>query len=194
MTTSINPTDIILVSVVPKPRDLEIARVLGWYRIPLRFAPKVIEVDYLAFYQPGDFGADHRWRIETAAAVRGHELCRRSDLVRDEPDHPRANEEYYKIQLGPLIPLPQPIRAEKWKRLTFVYTTGAYLLSANTVEELVVRSEERELLWKSLRERAALGKRYQVESIEDFSLPLDFFTLLSQSSIHQNRHQYDDLS
>lgn len=92
------------------------------------------------------------------------------------------------------ITFTQPIRAEKWKRLTFVYTTGAYLMTANTVEELVVRSEERELLWKSLRERAALGKRYQVESIEDFTLPLDLFTLLAQSSAHENRDQYDDLS
>jgi hypothetical protein len=46
------PTDLILVCVLPTPRDLEIARLLGWYRIPLRTAPKVVAVDYLAFYQP----------------------------------------------------------------------------------------------------------------------------------------------
>ncbi len=43
------PTALMLVAVMPSPRDLEIARVLGWYRIPLRFAPKIIQVDYLAF-------------------------------------------------------------------------------------------------------------------------------------------------
>ncbi len=52
----ITPTDLILVCVLPGPRDLEIARLLGWYRIPLRTAPKVVAVDALAFYQPGAFG------------------------------------------------------------------------------------------------------------------------------------------
>ena len=51
----ISPTSLILVAVLPTPRDLEIARVLGWYRIPFRTAPKVVAVDYLAFYQPGSF-------------------------------------------------------------------------------------------------------------------------------------------
>jgi hypothetical protein len=49
----IHPTSLILVAVLNNPRDLEIARLLGWYRIPLRSAPKVIAVDYLAFYQTG---------------------------------------------------------------------------------------------------------------------------------------------
>ncbi len=35
----IDPTELILVCVLPRPRDLEIARLLGWYRIPLRTAP-----------------------------------------------------------------------------------------------------------------------------------------------------------
>ena len=37
-----NPSDLILVTYMPSPRDMEIARLLGWYRIPLRTAPKVI--------------------------------------------------------------------------------------------------------------------------------------------------------
>jgi hypothetical protein len=41
----IKPTDLILVCLLPTPRDLEIARLLGWYRIPLRTAPKVVAVD-----------------------------------------------------------------------------------------------------------------------------------------------------
>ena len=57
------PTDLILVAFMSTPRDLEIARVLGWYRIPLRTAPKVVSVDYLAFYQPASFGK-RKWLIE----------------------------------------------------------------------------------------------------------------------------------
>src|SRR5512137_2503837 len=104
----VTPTDLILVCVLPGPRDLEIARLLGWYRIPFRTAPKVVAVDSLAFYQPGTFGASGG-RIEFIAPVRGHELTTRAELLRDQPDHPHADEEYFKIQLGPLERLSRPI-------------------------------------------------------------------------------------
>ncbi len=100
-------------------------------------------------------------RIEWTAPVRGHELTTRAELLRDEPDHPRAGEEYFKIQLGPLERLPHPVVAEKWKRLTFLYTTGEYLLKAQTLNDLVVQSDERHLLWQSLRERAVNDQLYK---------------------------------
>jgi len=135
---------------------------LGWYRIPLRTAPKVVAVDYLAFYQPGSFG-DHAGRIEFVAQVHGHELTTRAELLRDEADHPRANEEYFKIQIGMLERLSRPIVAEKWRRLTFLYTTGEYLLKSGTLNDLVVNGDERQLLWKSLRERAENEQLYKVD-------------------------------
>lgn len=155
---------------MPRPRDLEIARLLGWYRIPLRSAPKVINVDYLAFYQASAFGAEHRWRIEMFAGVRGHELTTRAELLRDEPDHPRAREEYYKIQVGPLETLPRPIAAGRWRRITFLYTTGELLQRAKTINDLVVRSEEREVLWRSLRERALNAGAYRAADLPEIDL------------------------
>lgn len=164
-----SPSSLILVAILNNPRDLEIARVLGWYRIPLRSAPKVVAVDYLAFYQTSAFGED-RWRIRYLAPVRGHELTTRAELLRDEPDHPHAHHEYYKIQLGPLIALPQPILADKWRRITFLYTTGEYLAHARTVNDLVVAEDERSLLWQALRERASLAQQYHVDEVEDIQL------------------------
>lgn len=158
----LQPTDLILVCLLPTPRDLEIARLLGWYRIPLRTAPKVVAVDHLAFYQPASFG-DHGGRIEYVAPVRGHELTTRGELLKDEADHPRAKEEYYKIQLGALEKIKEPIQSEKWKRLTFLYTTGEYLLNARQLNDLVVLAEERDLLWKSLRERAENEQLYKAD-------------------------------
>ena len=159
-------TDLVLVCLLPLPRDMEIARLLGWYRIPLRTAPKVVSVDYLAFYQPGSFG-ERGGQIEFVAPVRGHELATRAELLRDEADHPRANEEYFKVQIGPLERLSSPIVAEKWRRLTFLYTTGEYVLNANTLNDLVVQTDERALLWKSLRERVEQQNLYKVEMPED---------------------------
>jgi hypothetical protein len=163
----IHPTSLVLVAVVNNQRDLEIARLLGWYRIPLRTAPKVVAVDFLAFYQTGAFG-DDKWRIQYIAPVHGHELSTRAELLKTEPDHPRANEEYYKIQLGPLERLSKPILAESWRRITFLYTTGEYLLGATTMNDLVVQSDERQLLWQALRERA--NQRYGSQDFLDINL------------------------
>lgn len=144
---------LILVSILPEQRDLEIARLLGWYRIPLKSAPKVIDVDYLAFYQTGAFGGEHRWRIENFCPVRGHELVTRAELFHAEQDHARANEEYFKISLGPMETLQTPITTDSWKRITFLYTLGELFNKAKIINDLVVHSEQRQILWQSLRER-----------------------------------------
>lgn len=169
-------TDLILVCVVPQPRDLEIARLLGWYRIPLRSAPKVVAVDQLAFYQSGRFG-ESSGRINFIAEVRGHELTTRNELLKDEADHPHSNEEYYKIQVGGLEKLPCPILADKWKRLTFLYTTGEYMLKAKTINDLVVNSEERAVLWRSLRERAENSQLYKI-NLPEAEIPIEIIIKL----------------
>ena len=165
----VRDSDLILVCLVPFPRDLEIARLLGWYRIPLRTAPKVVTVDHLAFYQPASFG-DLGGRIEFTAPVRGHELTTRAELLKDEAGHPRASEEYFRLQVGGLERLQHPIVSDKWRRLTFLYTTGEYLLRARKLNDLVVDSDERALLWRSLRERAEGAQLYHAE-MPDVEVP-----------------------
>lgn len=155
----LEPTDLVLVAVVKTPRDLEMARVLGWYRLPARTAPKILAVDWLAFYQTAAFGAE-KWSIRCAAPVRGHELTTRGALLRAEPDHPRAQALYYKLQLGLLETLPQPIPARRWRRLAFLYTTGERLMTATDIQDLVVGADERARLWQTLRERAGRAPAY----------------------------------
>jgi len=183
----LKPTDLILVCLLPTPRDLEIARLLGWYRIPLRTAPKVVAVDQLAFYQPSAFG-DRGGQIEYIAQVRGHELTTRGELLKDEADHPHANEEYYKLQIGALEKLKEPIKSEKWKRLTFLYTTGEYLLKAKSLNDLVVDGDERQLLWRSLRERAENSQLYKTDLPEADIPPEVLITLLG---IKESPASYD---
>lgn len=171
-------TALVLVGIMPAQRDLEIARLLGWYRIPLRTAPKVVDVDFLAFYQTASFGEADRWQIQFVAEVQGHELVNRVDLFRDEPDHPRAREEYYKIQIGPLNKLPSPIQADRWRRLTFLYTIGEYLNKAHTLNDLVVKSDERDVLWRSLRDRALQGSQYQTKDLPEVAIDPELLILL----------------
>jgi len=188
---SLKPTDLILVAFLPSPRDLEIARLLGWYRIPLRTAPKVVAVDYLAFYQPSAFG-ERGGQIEYIAEVRGHELTTRGELLKDDADHPRAKEEYYKIQIGGLEKLKEIIVAEKWKRITFLYTTGEYLLKAKTLNDLVVDGDERQLLWHSLRERAENEQLYKTDLPEADIPPEVLIALLGIKDIQAPYNAKDD--
>ena len=178
----IKDSSLILVAVINKLRDMEIARLLGWYRIPIRSAPKIIAVDHLAFYQTGAFG-DEKWQITYTAGLRGHELTTRLELLRDEPDHPHAQHEYYKLQLGPLERLAHPILANKWRRITFFYTTGEYFLRAQTIDDLVVETQERQSLWLALRERAGMfapnaGFETQKDPLKDVDLDPQVLALL----------------
>ena len=183
----LQPTSLILVCLLPSPRDLEIARLLGWYRIPLRTAPKVVAVDYLAFYQPSAFG-ERGGKIEFIAEVRGHELTTRGELLKDEADHPRAREEYYKIQIGGLEKLKEPVIADKWKRVTFLYTTGEYLHNARSLNDLVVDGDERLVLWRSLRERAENEQLYKTD-LPEADLPPE--VLMALLGIKEAQEHYE---
>ncbi len=150
-----HPEDLVLVGVVPRASDLEIARVLGWYRIPVRRAPKMVAVDWLALYQTGRC-AGGQAGIYAIAPVLGYELATRAQLLHDQLDHPQVGEAYYKLQLGSLLTLPRPIVDGAWPRLTFLYTTGQRLLTANSLRQLKISTpSERQALWRALRERAA---------------------------------------
>jgi len=174
-----NPTDLILVAILPSPRDLEIARVLGWYRIPYKKAPKTVSVDHLAFYQTAQFG-EEKWAINYTAPVLGHELTTRAELLRTEPDHPQANEQHFKIQIGPLERLPQSIPSLKWRRLTFLYTTGERLLKAIEINDLIVDSEEQDLLWTALKERGLSAEaKYEIKE----GMQVDFAILCALGNL-----------
>jgi hypothetical protein len=148
----------------------------------------VVAVDYLAFYQPSAFG-ERGGKIEFVAEVRGHELTTRGELLKDEADHPRAKEEYFKIQIGGLEKLKEPITTEKWKRITFLYTTGEYLLKAKTLHDLVVDGDERELLWRSLRERAENAQLYKTD-LPEMEIPPDVLAALL--GIKEIEGEYDE--
>ncbi|MBI4630650.1 MAG: hypothetical protein HY740_02845, partial [Chloroflexi bacterium] len=100
-----------------------------------------------------------------------HELTTRAELLRTEKDHPRANEQYFKMQIGSLERLAKPIPSRSWRRITFFYTTGERLLRANEINDLIVDSEEREILWTALKERGLSAERkYEVKK----GIELDF--------------------
>jgi len=130
--------DRVLVGVMREPRDLRIAREKGWYRIPQRNAPEcTADAAVLAFYFTAAF-KEEKWAIHWYAEVRGHELARRRDLLPDESDHPRAEQPYYKLQIGPLIRREPPIPSLRWRRITFVASTWDRFNAAQEINDLYV--------------------------------------------------------
>lgn len=142
----------VLVAVVNNARDLRLAREAHWYRIPVRHAPRQIAAEYLALYQTGAFGAEGR-RINYYAPILRYHLSTRRQLLPDEPDHPRAEESYFKLELGELMTLPTPIPAGRQTRITFIYTTLAHLFRAHDVSDLWLREAARQKLYAAVRER-----------------------------------------
>ena len=141
----------VLVAVVNNPRDLVIARQEHWYRIPVKRAPKRVGGDYLAFYLTGAFPPDQRHRVTFYAPIYAYRLVRRIELLPQEFDHPRADDRYFKVEIGPLRQLARPILSRKLRRVTFIPTTLEKLLNAHEIVDLWDKGRLRDELWRELR-------------------------------------------
>ena len=151
----------VLVVVLNNNEDLRRAASEGWYRIPQRRAPRRIGADYVAFYQTGAFrrsASNGAPEVESAvqaitwyAATRRYQLLTRRMILPTEPDHPRADDYYYRIELGPLQRLAQPVPAASYHRVTFIHTTLETLLGAPDVVALFRKDDPFDILWDALR-------------------------------------------
>lgn len=142
----------VLVAVVTQPDDLRRAASEGWYRIPQRRAPRRIGADFLAFYQTGGFQpAEESHTITWYAPVERYRLLTRGELLPDEPDHPRSQDYYFRIDIGPLKRLDRPVAAARFRRVTFIHTTLARLLHAEDITDLRRDDEPFDALWQALR-------------------------------------------
>ncbi len=143
----------VLVAVVNNADDLRRAASEGWYRIPQRTAPRRIGADYLAFYQTGAFKPQAEAQTITYfAPTRRYRLLTRRELLPAESEHPRADDYYFRIEIGPLTRLERPIPAGKFRRATFIHTTMERLLTAQALTELYRQDDPFETLWEALRE------------------------------------------
>ena len=167
----------VLVVVLNDAADLARARDLGWYRIPLAHAPRRVAADYLAFYQTGAFPPEERWAVRWLAPVRGYGTAARRELIPAEPNHPRADERYHRIDLGTLEPLPRPIPSRRLRRITFIPTTLARLLEADEINDLWVKSSAQERLWAALKQADIEAER-QYPLREDLPQYVADFALL----------------
>ena len=139
----------VLVVIMNNLRDWQIVRERGWYRIPVRRAPRRVGADYLAFYFTGAFPIEERHKVIFYAPIRSYRLVTRLELIPDEPDHPRAHDMYFQVCIGPLQRLQKPIPSHRLRRITFIPTTLGKLLSASEINDLWDKKPQ--LLWDALR-------------------------------------------
>lgn len=158
------PEDRVLVAHMPGPTDFAIVQKHGWYRIPKESAPKGLYAEYFAFYFGRRFGSE-KWAIHYYARNLGHELVTRHSLFPEESNHPRAQNLYYKVQLGPLVRLERPIPSLRWRRVTFIHSTWDRFSQAAEINDLFVDGDEYvDRLYAALRERGVQAERnYRVE-------------------------------
>jgi hypothetical protein len=171
------PEDRVLVAYVPEPADFIIIRKAGWYRIPQRHMPKGLYAEYFAFYFGRKFG-DEKWAIHYYAPQQGYELLTRRDLLPDQPNHPRADDLYYKVQLGPLQKLPRPIVSLRWRRITFIHTTWDRFQDALEINDLFVEGGDYvDRLYATLKDNGIQSERnYEFkEGGEVYEVPLAIF-------------------
>ncbi len=143
----------VLVAVVNQPEDLHRAASDGWYRIPQRRAPRRVGADFLAFYQTGAFQPkEESHTITWFAPIQRYRLLTRAELLPAEADHPRAQDFYFRIDIGPLKRLDHPIPAATFRRVTFIHTTLERLLQAQDITELRREDEPFDALWQALRD------------------------------------------
>ncbi|MFO7743353.1 MAG: hypothetical protein R6X31_13695 [Anaerolineae bacterium] len=169
------PSDPVLVGVMNSRRDFALARDEGWYRIPEERAPEsTTEAVVLAFYFTKAFG-DEKWAIHYYAPVEGHELVRRRDLLPGEADHPRADDPYYKLQLGPVMKLDEPIPSLRWRRVTFIESTWDRFSAAEEINDLYASGADG--LYVTLKdeklhpEREFVLRENDAEYVVDMAIP-----------------------
>jgi hypothetical protein len=173
----VHPEDRVLVAVMNRVKDFEIARDEGWYRLPEGKAGRGAFFEYVAFYFTAAF-AESKYAVHYYARRLGHELLTRRDLLPDEPHHPRAGQFYYKLQLGPLLQREPPIVSLRWRRISFIHTTWDRFQAAEEINDLFIESDEFvDRLYHALRESDLVPeRRYPVresgtEYIVDLAVP-----------------------
>jgi hypothetical protein len=63
---------------------------------------------------------------------------RRRDLLPDQADHPRADDAYYVLQLGPLRERDAPIPSLRWRRITFIESSWDRFVAAEEINDLYI--------------------------------------------------------
>jgi very-short-patch-repair endonuclease len=179
---AVPPSQQVLVVLMNNRRDLEIARNEHWYRIPVKSAPRAIHAARIAFYQTKIF-KEEGWAIHYWADVRRRSVVRRVDLLPDQPLHPRAGEQYYKLELGNLNRLPTPIVSRRGRRIVFIATTWEKFRRAREINDLYHESPLEDELWEQFKAQSLEAERQYYLTAKRKNFCLDFALFCARGNV-----------
>jgi len=177
----------VLVAIINNLQDMQFARQDGWYRIPVASAHKWLgnrwPPHWLAFYQTKIFGPE-AYAVNYYAAVRGIQKVSRKALFPETPsNHPKVNRHYYKLLLGKLQSLPNPILSHRLRRIVFIPTTLEKFQSAVEINDLWDESPLEDRLWAVLKRAQISAERQYPIDIKQRTYFLDFAIFCDQGKI-----------
>lgn len=175
-----------LIAIMNNKADFARAKHEHWYRIPVRSAPPRVDFSrlvHLAFYQTKVFG-DEKWAVNYYAEVRAVDRVKRIELLPEERDHPRAQDEYYRLTIGELERLPKPIPSRRWRRIVFIPTTTEKLFQAEEINDLYHESPLEDELWCNLKRAGIPAERQFYVGKRDRIYCLDFAIFCAHGNLN----------
>jgi very-short-patch-repair endonuclease len=177
----------VLVALVRQTSDWHLIQNGGFYRIPVRSAPVMIRegtIEYLAFYFPKPFG-DHAYKVEWYGKVNHLRIVSRKEAVPTQPNHPKAETQYYVIGIEKCIQLSEPFESTRPRRLLFIPTTQQkfFYPLIREVNHLFNESPLENLLWDSLVVKKIPAQRQYYLAIKGKKMKLDFAIFCENKSI-----------
>lgn len=172
----------VLVCLLKEKSDFGILHEQGWYRIPVKHAPKRWPPKWLAFYQPKAYG-DDAYRIRYYAEVGEINIASRQDLFPNELPNPKSDQEYFKIKIKSLKEKSEPIFSSRPRRLAFIPTTWLKFELAEEINDLFDDSPLEDRLWLELKKLKIKAERQWLVQIKQQFYRLDFATFCQEGQL-----------
>ena len=172
----------VLVAILKEKSDLAILQDQGWYRIPVRSAPRRWPPKWLAFYQPSAFKED-AYRIRYYGQVVDIMEIKRRELFPTEFESTKSDQLYYRLQIESLEEREQPIPSFRPRRLVFVPTTWEKFVFAEQINDLFDDSPLEDRLWVELKKLLIGAERQWGLQVNQQYYQLDFALFCTKGQI-----------
>src|SRR5262249_11166963 len=154
--------------------DFERAQDEHWYRIPVQSAPEgVRDIRWIAFYLTKVFGRE-KWSVRYWARVKRITQAKRRDLLPADKHHPRAQNWYWRLDLGALELRSESIFSRRQRRIVFIPSIWKKFKTAFEINDLVHGSPLEDRLWAAFKQEDIDAERQWWEEEKKTRYCLDF--------------------
>lgn len=172
-----------LVALLRDKVDLSILLHQLWYRIPVQSAPPCLDkVTHIAFYQTSVF-QNEKWLVQYFGKIKKITGVKRKKLFPTEPQNPKSDNLYFKIELESLEKLQKPIISKRGRRITFIPTTFEKFTYAEEINDLFHDSPLEDKLWKELKNVGIEAERQFLINDDRTYYFLDFALLCKKKNV-----------